>query len=258
MAITKITICTDILLATSVDAAGEIQYIFDAQRTLSDWHSFVGSTRFKPQCDTLCFMVGNCCMPWNTKFSIRNQMKKLLVEVIHKKGCPIRRVAVCGVLPVATNEVAMEMEVRDMNIGFQKAVRDVKKLKEGRYPVKVQFLPTHKVVLENYTYFDIAEGHMSSMLRIAKPVNTYFLRGLDELNHAGKELVKGMIYHMLQIRGRPEYAWSGIPEHREPKHITADRKKAYDRAHGPDLPPRNMELSQPEPTTSVLDRSRDP
>ena len=254
----KATLITDIPIDDKTALDVYFQHIYTEGNTLQDWKNCVDSKTMQIQHAAIWLQVGNSMLPWPAKLSPRNQMKKLLLSILKNASCPVKEVYVGAVLPRPDKEVEFEEDVKNMNMQFKHAARDVQLLKGKRMQVKIKFLPLHKLLLEEYEHFCMKTGRQASTVRIIKPVTVNFLPHGSELNAAGKYHLKSYVLRMMGLVDPRLNPWSKMRVVKEPKKVQKRKEAAWRKTRGKqdvswqDLSSSDTDLDDEKPTPHVL------
>ena len=206
--------------------------IYSPDTTMHAWRRMIKEDMVKIKYNVVALLVGNSELPLPLELSAAGQMKKLILAIWEKYSRLIKKVVVLTVLPRPDQETELENEIKVMNNGFYKAVKEVKCHFPGARSMGV--LPVHCLFLERYEYFDFSKGHTVYLLRVIKPVSRHFVPGMANLNSVG---VYHLHSHMLQELGflMGVNSWDGIPVRYEPGEIQADKRKAWLRTQQAEL-----------------------
>ena len=231
-----LTDCKRVILFTDVelmDHSSSDKYFhsyYEPEFNLPEWRSFVRDEKVKHRQDILVIAVGaRFLQERKRKISAKNQMSKLIRDVVDHMPW-INRIVVTSVLPRADQEVKYQELIRGVNLAFGNAVHFVKS--SGPTIKKMlRFVPTHKIFLEEYEYFDFHTGGMSVQQRIVRPISTYFNPDTGSLNAQGLEHLRSYILTKLGllIPGNP---WRRPPVVRQRKEVKKALRDAWLLSHG--------------------------
>ena len=224
----QVMVLTDIPVTdhTSLDAL--CQTIYSPDTSMKQWRHMIRDGTIKAKTSTVVLLVGNSELPMDKALSPLGQLKKLVLRIWSRWAGIVRRVLVCSVLPHADKETQMENEVRLMNIGFAKAVRELRK----HFPVVANtlMLGVHKLFLEKFEYFDFQQGHSAHMIRIVKPVSRYFVPGTPHLNQVGIFHLRSYFLQYLGVVSEMN-TWQEMPVRSEPGDVQRAKRQAWVMAH---------------------------
>ena len=220
----RITLVTDIPTRDNTTLDGYVQTIFSPDTTMQQWRRMIKEGTVRVRTRVVVFLVGNCELPLTPNLSPSGQMKKLLVAAWTKWGKHIDKMVVLSVLPRPDRETEFENEIRLMNLGFGRAVREVKK--HFQIAHNTSFLPVHKIFLEYYEYFDFATGHTATLLRVMKPVTLNFVAGKSRLNRLGLYHLRSYILQEMGVLHGVN-SWTQIPVKFEPAEVSQAKREAW-------------------------------
>ena len=220
----KVTILADVLVADHSYLDGYCQMVYSPETSLQAWKRMLVEDRIPIKCNVVVLMVGNSQIPFPAELSVSGQVKKLLLAIWEKYEKKLRKVVVSTVLPRPDKETEFEEEIKTVNNGIYKAVREIKR--HHLVARNTTVIPLHRLFLERYEYFDFSQGRLAYQLRVVKPVSKYFKAGTAKLNVNG-------IYHLrsylLQELGylTGVNSWDGVPNRFEPKEIQECKRQAW-------------------------------
>ena len=168
----KVLLITDRQLMDHSEFDVYFQPMYEPGFTFRDWRDLIKEGRVPHRQKIVVLAIGNNMMPTPVGFSPKNQMRKLLGDILAHMPW-VEKVMVTSVFPRGDREVYYQDMVKDMNVGYSSAVH----LLRSSSPVTrrmLSFLPTHKLFLEEHEYFDFNTGAINQQIRIVKPVNIYF------------------------------------------------------------------------------------
>ena len=176
------------------------------------------------KCPVVVLFVGNAPMPLQPEVSPSAQMKKLITMIWELYLNKVKKVVVLTLLPRPDSETIVEEKVKEINNGYYRVVREVRRyLPQGR---NTGVMPIHQLFLEKYEYFDFNTGRCAYMIRVIKPVSRYYHNGGPQLN-------KGGLYHLrsyvLQELGflHGVNTWEGMSMRHEPREVREAKRQAW-------------------------------
>ena len=152
---------------------------------------------------------GKCTGPLTPGLSAKNQMKKMVLELIKQWGTKISKIWIGTLFHRPDREVELEGSLWKMNSAFAGAVKDLRN--HAHEKKRVEFLVVHKLFLERFCYVDILTGHEACHLWIIKPTSTHFVAGSRDLNPVGLYHLKSYILQVVGVLQQVN-TWTGIPE----------------------------------------------
>ena len=225
-----VTLLTDLPLADHTDLDKHIQMVMIPRITLMEWRDRLKNKLIQIKAENVWLAVGNSQISWNPDSSPCSQMKKLIFCVINSAGRKLKSIVVTSIIPRPDHEVLLEDDVRRVNIQFQDAVKEANKARNMLRKTKVLFIPTHKLFLENYRYFDFATAKVVTQTRIIKPHNKYFVTGTPQLNPVGLYHLRSYVLKRLHVLGDDVNSWVGVPLREEPPELQREKKAAWAKA----------------------------
>ena len=222
----KVSVITDVNMLDHGELDAYLQVICVKNGSMAEWRNSIKKNDVNIKCDVVWVMVGQAMLPWDEKLSPVNQMKKLLNELLQYRRRKFKKIFVGSIIPRPSKEIKYEADLREVNVGFKKAVREIRHLKRQVRGTVVTFVPTHKLVMERYVYFDMAAKGMASLLRVVRPSTVYFKPGGGELNAAGLQHVKSYMLGVMGFLDRDVNQWRKMPVTHESREIQEQKRKA--------------------------------
>ena len=220
----RVTVLTDVVFGDHTELDKYFQIIYSPDSTMADWKRMIRDKTVVIKCPIVALFVGNAQLPFPDDVSPSAQMKKLLLCLWETYEDKVKKVVVFTGLPRPDKETELETQIKLMNGGFYKSVREIKRF----YPVarNTGVMPIHRLFLERYEYFDFTKGRTVYMVRIVKPVSRYYTPGTRKLNPVGLYHLRS---HVLQELGLASNisSWEGMPTRMEPLEIQEDKRRAW-------------------------------
>ena len=224
----SVTLITDLQLMDHSSLDQYFQVVYWPNTSLAEWRALLKQKSIKFKCDFVWVMIGNTDIPWNEQLSVESQFKKLIQCIVKYAGRKIKRLYIGAILPRADKEVKYADNIRMVNAGINKAVRDLKRSNNTyRGTMSLCFVPVQKLFLERYTYFDLMCGQTTNMTRIIRPLDRYFVPGRSQLNACGLYHIRSYVLKIIGILPSESNAWDGIPRRREPIGVTNQKREAF-------------------------------
>ena len=224
----RVTVLTDRNLADGSTVDKYFQYVSIPDITLGEWRRKLREGEIQFRCDTVWLMVGNTEVPLDPTMTAVSQMRKLVLCLVTNCHRKLKKICVTSVLPRPDREVMLEEHIKDINLGYVDAVKDLKR--NFSIARMVEWVPTHKLFLENFRFMDVGTGKKTTHVRIIKPVDRYFIPGTKDLNVVGLYHLKSYMLQHLKILEEVN-VWSGMRTVDEPEEIQREKRTAWQRAN---------------------------
>ena len=204
---------TDRLLMDHSEFDVYFQNIYEPDYSFLDWRNLIRENHIPYRQKLLVIAIGNNSNTMDEGVSPKNQMVKLLKDVLHHMPW-VEKVTVTSAFPRGDAEVLYQDRVKNINIAFGSAVQFIKTTSPVAKKM-VSFLPTHKLFLEEHEFFDFNTGGISQQIRIIKPVTIYFEPDQPKLNSQGLAHYRSYVLIRLGLLDRQVNTWQRMPKHRE-------------------------------------------
>ena len=133
------------------------------------------------------------------------------------------------IIPKPNKEVELEQHIKDVNAGFYKAVREIKRFHPTA--ARTGVMPVHRLFLERYEFFDFVTGRVIYLVRIIKPISRNFMAGTMDLNPVGLYHLRSYVLQELGLVSNIN-TWDGMQTRAEPVEIQQEKRQAWLKAQG--------------------------
>ena len=220
----KVTFLTDMLAADHSTLDEHFQLIYCPDTTQQACKRMILEDVVTIKCAMVVIWLDNSQVPFPENLRMSGQFKKLLIAMLEKYGKKVQKVIILTILPRPDKETELEEEVKSVNHGIYKAVRELKK----HYPIakNVGVMPIHRLFLEQFEYFDFQKGCTSLHLWVVKPVTKYYRSCKKQLNMNGLFHLRSYMLQELGILSGVN-TWEGVPVRSEPKDVQQGKRQVW-------------------------------